>query len=202
MKEAFRSLTWDRVTIFVVLYLALSYLALASIGAPDQISLLWPASGLTFAFALRYGLFEREPGLFTLVSIGANVGGLVAAVLYIRWRDEARTVAACAINLSAGSMHYESFAPFLRERLSRSSFPAYKIIFKIDGGFERDLQTSELSRSVIRAITEIAHVLKKTTVAEHCETEEPGTQLRALGVDKVQGFGIHRPQPIDDYFAA
>ena len=43
-------------------------------------------------------------------------------------------------------------------------------------------------------------MLKKTTVAEHCETEELGTQLRALGVDKVQGFGIHRPQPIDDYF--
>ena len=200
------------------------------------------------------------PGLFIPAAERFQLGPKIdrhVIDLVLGWMEahpaEARTVSACAINLSAGSMQDESFAPFLRERLSRSSFPAYKIIFeitetsamhdlahaqaliaelrrlgcrfalddfgsgfcsfkylqtldvdifKIDGGFVRDLQTSELSQSVIRAITEIAHVLKKTTVAEHCETEELGTQLRALGVDKVQGFGIHRPQPIDDYFAA
>lgn len=200
------------------------------------------------------------PGLFIPAAERFQLGPKIdrhVIDLVLGWMEahpaEARTVSACAINLSAGSMQDESFAPFLRERLSRSSFPAYKIIFeitetsamhdlahaqaliaelrrlgcrfalddfgsgfcsfkylqtldvdifKIDGGFVRDMQTSELSQSVIRAITEIAHVLKKTTVAEHCETEELGTQLRALGVDKVQGFGIHRPQPIDDYFAA
>ena len=200
------------------------------------------------------------PGLFIPAAERFQLGPKIdrhVIDLVLRWMEahpaEARTVSACAINLSAGSMQDESFAPFLRERLSRSSFPAYKIIFeitetsamhdlahaqaligelrrlgcrfalddfgsgfcsfkylqtldvdifKIDGGFVRDMQTSELSQSVIRAITEIAHVLKKTTVAEHCETEELGTRLRALGVDKVQGFGIHRPQPIDDYFAS
>lgn len=198
------------------------------------------------------------PGLFIPAAERFQLGPKIdrhVIDLVLSWMEahpaEARTVSACAINLSAGSMQDESFAPFLRERLSRSSFPAYKIIFeitetsvmhdlvhaqaliaelrrlgcrfalddfgsgfcsfkylqkldvdifKIDGGFVRDMQTSALSQSVIRAITEIAHVLKKTTVAEHCETEELGTQLRALGVDKVQGFGIHRPQPIDDYF--
>ncbi len=200
------------------------------------------------------------PGLFIPAAERFQLGPKIdrhVIDLVLRWMEahpaEARTVSACAINLSAGSMQDEGFAPFLRERLSRSSFPAYKIIFeitetsamhdlahaqaliadlrrlgcrfalddfgsgfcsfkylqtldvdifKIDGGFVRDMQTSELSQSVIRAITEIAHVLKKTTVAEHCETEELGTRLRALGVDKVQGFGIHRPQPIDDYFAS
>ncbi len=200
------------------------------------------------------------PGLFIPAAERFQLGPKIdrhVIDLVLRWMEthpaEADTVSACAINLSAGSMQDESFAPFLRERLARSSFPAYKIIFeitetsamhdlahaqsliaelrrlgcrfalddfgsgfcsfkylqsldvdifKIDGSFVRELQTSELSQSVIRAITEIAHVLKKTTVAEHCESDELGLQLRALGVDKVQGFGIHRPQPIDDYFAA
>jgi len=46
----------------------------------------------------------------------------------------------------------------------------------------------------------MAHVLKKITVAEHCESKAMITQLRELGVDKVQGYSIHKPQPIDDYF--
>jgi EAL domain-containing protein (putative c-di-GMP-specific phosphodiesterase class I) len=165
--------------------------------------------------------------------------------------EQADSVAACSINLSAGSMEDESFALFMRNRLNKSRFPAYKIIFeitetsamldlsraqaliadlrrigcrfalddfgtgfcsfkylqdldvdmfKIDGSFVRDLETSDLSKAVIHSITYIAHVLNKITVAEHCESEAMITQLRELGVDKVQGYGIHKPQPIDDYF--
>ncbi len=51
-----------------------------------------------------------------------------------------------------------------------------------------------------RADVHMAHVLKKITVAEHCESKAMITQLRELGVDKIQGYGIHKPQPIDDYF--
>ena len=32
------------------------------------------------------------------------------------------------------------------------------------------------------------------------ESEAMITQLRELGIDKVQGYSIHKPQPIDDYF--
>ena len=73
-------------------------------------------------------------------------------------------------------------------------------IFKIDGSFVRDLRTSALSQSVIRAITDIANVLKKTTVAEHCESEYQLAILEELGVDKAQGFIIHKPEAIADYF--
>ena len=72
--------------------------------------------------------------------------------------------------------------------------------FKIDGSFVRDLQSSALSTAVIRSITDIAHVLDKQTIAEHTENEAICASLRELGVDFAQGFGLHRPEPIEEYF--
>jgi diguanylate cyclase (GGDEF)-like protein len=72
--------------------------------------------------------------------------------------------------------------------------------FKIDGSFVRDLETSPLSMAVIRSITDIAHVLDKQTVAEHTESEAILRSLRELGVDYAQGYGIHRPEPLSEYF--
>lgn len=74
--------------------------------------------------------------------------------------------------------------------------------FKIDGSFVRDLESSSLSMAVIRSITDIAHVLDKQTIAEHTENDAIYASLRELGVDFAQGFGIHRPQPIEQYFSS
>ena len=74
--------------------------------------------------------------------------------------------------------------------------------FKIDGSFVRDLESSSLSMAVIRSITDIAHVLNKKTIAEHTENEAICASLRVLGVDFAQGFGIHRPEPIEQYFSS
>jgi diguanylate cyclase (GGDEF)-like protein len=73
--------------------------------------------------------------------------------------------------------------------------------FKIDGSFVRDLQDSELSTAVVRSITDIAHVLHKKTIAEQVENEQVIALLRALGVDMAQGYGLHRPEPLAQYFA-
>jgi EAL domain-containing protein (putative c-di-GMP-specific phosphodiesterase class I) len=73
--------------------------------------------------------------------------------------------------------------------------------FKIDGSFVRDLEVSSLSMAVIRSITDIAHVLDKKTIAEHTENEAIFAHLRELGVDYAQGYGIHRPEPIEQFFA-
>lgn len=72
--------------------------------------------------------------------------------------------------------------------------------FKIDGSFVRGLAGEPLSMAVIRAITDIAHVLDKKTVAEHTEDEAVCEVLRDLGVDFAQGFGVHRPEPIEAFF--
>lgn len=73
--------------------------------------------------------------------------------------------------------------------------------FKIDGSFVRELGTSPLALPIVRAITDIAHTLNKHSIAEHTETAEQLITLAGLGVDMAQGFGVHRPEPIERYFA-
>ena len=72
--------------------------------------------------------------------------------------------------------------------------------FKIDGSFVRDLRDSQLSTAIVRSITDIAHVLNKKTVAEQVESQDDCDLLRSLGVDLAQGFGLHRPEPLEQYF--
>lgn len=73
--------------------------------------------------------------------------------------------------------------------------------FKIDGSFVREMHESPLSLQIVRAITDIAHVLDKRSIAEHAETPAQLATLAALGVDLAQGFAVHRPEPIEAYFA-
>lgn len=73
--------------------------------------------------------------------------------------------------------------------------------FKIDGSFVRGLEDSALSTAIVRSITDIAHVLDKRTIAEHVENATLCATLRALGVDFAQGFALHRPEPLETFFA-
>jgi EAL domain-containing protein (putative c-di-GMP-specific phosphodiesterase class I) len=43
-------------------------------------------------------------------------------------------------------------------------------------------------------------VLNKTTTAEHCESLELIELLKKLGVTQAQGYGIHKPQDINENF--
>ena len=102
MNELWQSLQWRRVAVYIALYLLLSYLATAFINSPDQVTLLWPASGLALAFVLRFGLawclpmaaavllvhifINPVPLAFLPFSIGSNIIGVLIAVLYIRSR--------------------------------------------------------------------------------------------------------------------
>jgi diguanylate cyclase (GGDEF)-like protein len=73
--------------------------------------------------------------------------------------------------------------------------------FKIDGSFVREMHESPLSLQIVRAITDIAHVLDKQSIAEHAETLEQLALLTELGVDMAQGYAVHRPEPIEAYLA-
>jgi len=67
---------------------------------------------------------------------------------------------------------------------------------KIDGSFVRDMVENELSRAIVASIVNIAAVTGAGTVAEHVESKEIRTVLLELGVDYVQGFAVHRPEPL------
>jgi EAL domain-containing protein (putative c-di-GMP-specific phosphodiesterase class I) len=72
--------------------------------------------------------------------------------------------------------------------------------FKIDGSVVRDLECSALSLAIVRSIAEIARSIDKRTIAEFVENDAIRDRLAQLGVDFGQGYGIDRPQPIDQYF--
>lgn len=65
---------------------------------------------------------------------------------------------------------------------------------KIDGAFVLDLEHDAVSHSIVRAITEIGHQHGLDVVAEWVGNPAQVKVLAGLGVDYVQGFGIHRPQ--------
>ena len=67
---------------------------------------------------------------------------------------------------------------------------------KIDGAFVRDMINDPTDFAMVEAIARIGHVMGLKTIAEYVESEAIMHRLDALGVDYVQGFGIHRPEPL------
>lgn len=67
---------------------------------------------------------------------------------------------------------------------------------KIDGEFIRDIDHKPENFAITKAIHTLAHELDKLTVAEQVETEAELSCIKRLGVDFVQGFLLHDPEPI------
>lgn len=68
---------------------------------------------------------------------------------------------------------------------------------KIDGTFIRDMLNDPIDRAMVTAINQIGHVLGTKTIAEFVEDDDTRVALIELGIDYAQGFGIHKPQPLD-----
>lgn len=68
---------------------------------------------------------------------------------------------------------------------------------KIDGSFVRKVCDTRLDRVLVESLQRIADVLGVTTVAEFVETDAIAAALREVGVDYLQGYAIHRPEPLD-----
>lgn len=67
---------------------------------------------------------------------------------------------------------------------------------KIDGSFVKDMVNDPIDRAMVESINQIGHVMKKKTIAEFVENDEILEQLRVLGVDYAQGYGIEKPKPL------
>ena len=74
-------------------------------------------------------------------------------------------------------------------------------ILKIDGQFVRQLLVDPLDQVAVRSFVDVAETLGLTTVAECVETSEVLDELARLGVGEVQGFLLHRPQPLAELLA-
>ncbi len=65
---------------------------------------------------------------------------------------------------------------------------------KIDGSFVRDMLTDPVSRLMVRAVTDIAHQLGLRVVAEWVTDDATVQALAEVGVNALQGYGLHCPE--------
>ena len=70
---------------------------------------------------------------------------------------------------------------------------------KIDRSFVQDITTDPDDRTIISAVTAMAHNMKMKVLAEGVETEEQLSFLRTTGCDEMQGFLFSRPLPAEDF---
>lgn len=67
---------------------------------------------------------------------------------------------------------------------------------KIDGTLVMNMQNDNVDREMVRAINQVGHIVGAKTIAEFVENDEILQELRLLGVDYAQGYGLQRPAPI------
>lgn len=66
-------------------------------------------------------------------------------------------------------------------------------IVKIDRSFTAKMTKDKATKSIVRAVIELSHVLDKSVVAEGVETTADLQEITELGADYAQGFYFSRP---------
>jgi diguanylate cyclase (GGDEF)-like protein/PAS domain S-box-containing protein len=67
---------------------------------------------------------------------------------------------------------------------------------KIDGSFVKGMVEDPMDRAMVESINQIGQLMGLKTIAEFAENEAIIAELKALRIDFVQGYGIHRPEPL------
>jgi diguanylate cyclase (GGDEF)-like protein len=67
---------------------------------------------------------------------------------------------------------------------------------KIDGSFVRNMEGDGIDRAMTETINRIGKIMGIRTVAEYAENETIIRELRKIGVDYAQGFGVSVPAPL------
>ncbi|HEX7046057.1 MAG TPA: EAL domain-containing protein [Gammaproteobacteria bacterium] len=102
-----------------------------------------------------------------------------------RFIDEMKTLG-CSIALDDFGSGMSSFS-YLRE--------LNVDYLKIDGTFVRNLHLNAVDRAMTEAINNVGKILGLKTIAEFVENETIVAELRDIGVDYAQGYGVHEPEP-------
>jgi EAL domain-containing protein (putative c-di-GMP-specific phosphodiesterase class I) len=69
---------------------------------------------------------------------------------------------------------------------------------KIDGLFVRDMDRDPIDLASVRAMNDVGHAMKITTVAESVESDAVLDLLRVIGVDYAQDYAVEPPRPLSD----
>jgi diguanylate cyclase (GGDEF)-like protein len=67
---------------------------------------------------------------------------------------------------------------------------------KIDGSLVQHIDTNKVDLCMVEAINRIAQEMGIKTIAEFVKSQKVVEILQSMGVNYVQGFGIHQPEPL------
>jgi diguanylate cyclase (GGDEF)-like protein/PAS domain S-box-containing protein len=67
---------------------------------------------------------------------------------------------------------------------------------KIDGSLVQNIDINKIDLCMVEAINRIAQEMGIKTIAEYVKSQRVIDMLQVLGVNYVQGFGIHHPEPL------
>ena len=70
---------------------------------------------------------------------------------------------------------------------------------KIDQSFVRDMLTDPDDLGIVKGVIQLAAAFNRQVIAEGVETMAHGALLRQLGCHLVQGYGVARPMPAEDF---
>ncbi|MCF7984572.1 MAG: EAL domain-containing protein [Thiohalocapsa sp.] len=113
--------------------------------------------------------------------------------------DQVRELAA-QLRLVGASLAMDDFGSGYASLKALADLPFDTV--KLDLTFTASIWESEKSRKLIPALVMMCHGLGIKMIAEGVETDLQRRQLRAAGVDRLQGFLFGHPMPIDAFLAA
>lgn len=67
---------------------------------------------------------------------------------------------------------------------------------KIDGSLVQNIDTNKVDLCMVEAINRIAQEMGIKTIAEYVKSQKVVEMLQLMGVNYVQGFAIHQPEPL------
>jgi EAL domain-containing protein (putative c-di-GMP-specific phosphodiesterase class I) len=67
---------------------------------------------------------------------------------------------------------------------------------KIDGSFVRNITHDPQDHAMVKAMHQVGQVMGLRTIAEFVENDDILNALEEIGIDYVQGHGIHEPEPL------
>jgi diguanylate cyclase len=147
----------------------------------------------------------EEPGFAPFVAVQLRLAGLDPAALVIEIdendtldrREAAERFAAEMKGIGCGLL-LDSFA---RRSVSFEPLRALRVDYvKVDGSVVRKLGAEGGPLAKLKAIVRVGQVTGVGVIGECVEDQKVLAQLKALGAGFAQGFGVRKPEPLENLF--
>ena len=147
----------------------------------------------------------EEPGFAPFVAVQLKLAVLEPAALVIEMDENDALDRGAAAERFAAEMKAVGCQLLLDGFARRSvSFEPLKTLLvdyvKVDGTVIRNILRSGGAAAKLKAILRVGQVTGVRVIAECVEDDKVMAGLKQLGVAYVQGFGVHKPVPIDELF--